>query len=112
MVAYHKPIPGSKDKTMLASGIGAWLEAEKLMHIAFVLPASVLVFWGLGYWVDHLLHQKWVGILGIILGSVAGLTYVIQQAIASEKKSSAQDASDQNAPQKEDDTSLDVENRK
>lgn len=105
-MAYHKPIPRDKDKSLLASGMGAWMEAEKLMHLAFILPASVLVFWGLGVWVDHLLHQKWVGILGIILGSVAGLIYVIQQAIASEKKASAEDAS-----HPEDDTSRDRENR-
>jgi F0F1-type ATP synthase assembly protein I len=110
-VAYHKPIPLDKDRSLLASGMGAWMEAEKLMHLAFILPASVLVFWGLGAWLDHLFHQKWIGILGIILGSVAGLTYVIQQAIAAEKKSAALDASDQNAPQQEEDTSRDPENR-
>jgi F0F1-type ATP synthase assembly protein I len=105
-VAYHKPIPRDKDRSLLASGMGAWMEAEKLMHLAFILPASVLVFWGLGAWVDHLLHQRWIGILGIILGSVAGLTYVIQQAIVAEKKSSAEDAS-----HPEEDTSRDPEHR-
>jgi F0F1-type ATP synthase assembly protein I len=91
LVPYHKPIPGSKDKPPISSGIGAWVEAEKLMNLAFVLPCSVLICWGIGVWVDHLLHQKWIGILGIIVGSVCGLIYVIQQAIAAEKKAAVED---------------------
>jgi F0F1-type ATP synthase assembly protein I len=91
MVPYHKPIPSSKQKPLIVSGIGAWVEAEKLMSLAFVLPSSVLICWGIGAWADHILHQKWIGILGIIFGCVCGLVYVIQQAIAAEKKATLED---------------------
>ena len=91
VVPYHKPIPSSKQKPLIASGIGAWVEAEKLMNLAFVLPCSVLICWGIGAWADHLLHQKWIAILGIIFGGICGLVYVIRQAIAAEKKATAED---------------------
>ncbi|MGA3346260.1 MAG: AtpZ/AtpI family protein [Terracidiphilus sp.] len=84
---FQRPIPESKPPTQGSSALRGYVEAEKLIQLAFVLPGAVVVGWGAGWWADQRLHQHWVAIAGIVFGSIAGLFYVIQQAVASEKKS-------------------------
>lgn len=84
---FHRAIPESKSPTKAAGGLSAYVEAEKLLQIAFVLPSAVLIGWLAGALADHLLHQKWIMIVGIILGSISGLVFVVQTAVAAEKNS-------------------------
>jgi hypothetical protein len=44
-MAFNRFNPSSKSRTGLSSGISGLIEAEKLMQIAFVMPAAVLVGW-------------------------------------------------------------------
>ena len=88
---FHRAIPDSKQPDKSRSGFGAYVEAEKLMQIAFVLPSAVFIGWLGGALADHLLHQKWVVIVGIILGSISGLVFVVQTAVAAEKNSRKED---------------------
>jgi ATP synthase protein I len=88
---FNRSIPASKPRTGLSSGISGLIEAEKLLQIAFVMPAAVLIGWAAGWWLGHLLHQKWIEIAGVVFGCVSGLFYVIQTAIAAEKKTSMGD---------------------
>jgi uncharacterized membrane protein YfcA len=88
---FNRSTPPSKQRTGLASGIGGLVEAEKLMQIAFVMPASVLVGWAAGWWLSHALHQKWIEIAGVVFGCVSGLVYVIQMAVMAEKNTSMGD---------------------
>jgi uncharacterized membrane protein YfcA len=69
------------------------VEAEKLMQVAFVLPTALVICWFLGWWLANHTHQKWMEIAGIVFGCVVGLVYVIQMAIAVEKKTSSGDES-------------------
>lgn len=62
--------------------VGAWVQAEKMIQIALVLPCAALIGWLLGAWLDHLLHEKWIATAGIIFGIVAGLIGAIQMAVA------------------------------
>jgi F0F1-type ATP synthase assembly protein I len=87
-VAYHNPIPETKQPSLASSGMREWVEAEKLINLALVLPSAVLIGWGTGWWLDHALHQKWITVVGIIFGCVAGLVVVVRQAVAAEKKTS------------------------
>ena len=80
---FNRPIPEQKLRTKFSSGIGALVEAEKLMQIALILPCSVLICWLAGAWADSRLHQHWIGIAGIVLGGVSGLVYVVRLALAS-----------------------------
>ncbi|MFY9856190.1 MAG: AtpZ/AtpI family protein [Terracidiphilus sp.] len=89
---FHRAIPESKPPAKSSGGFSAYVEAEKLMQIAFVLPSAVVVGLLLGMGADHLLHQKWIVIVGIILGSISGLVFVVQTAVAAEKKSQNEDA--------------------
>jgi F0F1-type ATP synthase assembly protein I len=84
---FHRPIPDDKPPSKDSGAMRGYIEAEKLIQLAFVLPGAVVVFGGAGWWADQRLHQHWIVIVGIVLGCVAGLFYVIQQAVASETKS-------------------------
>jgi len=88
---FHRPIPDPKQRSGLAGGIGGLIEAEKLMQIALVMPAAVLIGWAAGWWLGNALHQKWIEIAGVVFGCVSGLVYVIQMAVLAEKKTSMGD---------------------
>ena len=63
----------------------SYVEAEKLLQIAFVLPSAVALGAAGGWWLGRLCHQKWMLIAGILLGCAFGLAAVIRQAVAAEK---------------------------
>ena len=67
-----------------ASGSGALntlVQAERLLQIAFVLPAALLIGWGGGALLDRWLHQHWIYIVGLIFGAIAGMVEVVRQAL-------------------------------
>ncbi|MGA2349943.1 MAG: AtpZ/AtpI family protein [Terracidiphilus sp.] len=84
---FNRPIPESKQHAKPVSALGSLIEAEKLGQIAFFLPSAVAVGWGAGWLADHLLHQSWITIAGVILGSVAGLVSMIRMALATKANS-------------------------
>ena len=90
---YNRPIPdpkpGSKQGGKDPGLFSGWVQAEKLLQIAFVLPGSAAIGWLLGAWADRRLHQSWMTIVGILLGSALGLIYTVQMAVAAERSSDA-----------------------
>jgi ATP synthase protein I len=94
-MAFNRFNPPSKPHGGLSGGISGLIEAEKLMQIALVLPAAVIIGWLGGWWLGNTLHQKWIEIAGVIFGCVSGLVYVIQMAVIAEKHTSMGDE-DQN----------------
>ena len=89
---FIRPNPKAKSAAKPVSGLTAYVEAEKLLHIAFVLPASALIGWGAGAWADSCWHQSWIAIVGIVFGCVSGLFYVIRYAMAAEKTSRSENS--------------------
>lgn len=69
------------------SGLSLYVQAEKMLQIAFVLPCALVIGWLLGAWADKWLHQSWMTIGGVILGCVSGLVFVVRMALAAEKSS-------------------------
>jgi len=57
------------------------IKAEKLTQIAFVMPAAVLIGWGIGALLDKWLHTSWIYIVGLIVGAAAGLFEAVRQAL-------------------------------
>jgi ATP synthase protein I len=57
------------------------VKAERLTQIAFILPAALLVGWGVGALLDKWLHQDWIYIVGLVLGAVAGMVEAIRLAL-------------------------------
>jgi hypothetical protein len=80
---FNHPIPEHKPRTKLSTGIGALVEAEKLMQIAILLPSAAFIGWLAGAWADSRLHQHWIGIVGVIFVGISGLVYVVRLAVAS-----------------------------
>jgi F0F1-type ATP synthase assembly protein I len=84
---FHRAIPEQKPPAKASGGFSAYVEAEKLVQIAFILPSAVVIGWVMGWWADNHFHQSWVEIAGAVFGCVAGLTYMIRTALDAEKKS-------------------------
>ena len=47
--------------------------------LAFMLPASALIGYGLGYLLDKEFETTWLYIVGLILGIAAGLVQLVRQ---------------------------------
>lgn len=75
------PTPKPGRKSARSGGLDTLVKAERLSQIAFVLPAAVVIGWGLGALMDYWLHQHWIYIAGLILGSIAGLFEAVRQAL-------------------------------
>ena len=56
------------------------VRAESMVQIALAVPLSTIIGWGLGVWLDHKLHQSWIGIVGLVLGAVAGFVQIVRVA--------------------------------
>jgi ATP synthase protein I len=63
------------------------IRAEKMMQIAFILPAAVLVGWLGGVALDKGLHTHWIYLLGIILGCVAGFIQIFRLVLGNARDS-------------------------
>lgn len=90
--------PDEAPRKKISGGLAAYVQAERLMQIALLLPASVFIGWLGGVWLDHLLHQTWIAVIGILFGGIAGLVYAAQMAMAAAKSSSGEDAPGQDLP--------------
>jgi F0F1-type ATP synthase assembly protein I len=47
--------------------------------LAFMLPASALIGYGLGYLLDKEFETNWLYIVGLVLGIAAGLVQLVRQ---------------------------------
>lgn len=83
---FHRPIPDSSQRGKRSSIIDAIVQAEKMIQIAFVLPCATFIGWLIGLWLDRLLHQSWLAIVGLIFGGISGLVYAIKLAVMTEKQ--------------------------
>jgi F0F1-type ATP synthase assembly protein I len=76
----QKPEP-EKSSISRSESMKLLIKAERLTQIAFVMPAAVLVGWGIGALLDMWLHQHWIYIVGLVLGAAGGLTEAVRQAL-------------------------------
>lgn len=52
-----------------------------MMEVAFLLPCSAFVGWGIGLWLDRTLHQTWISLVGILFGGISGIVYVVRMVV-------------------------------
>lgn len=64
-----------------------WRQIGKYSHLAFVLPASIVVGIAIGAGLDHWLGTTWITLAGLLLGCVAGFFELIRTIVASSKES-------------------------
>ena len=94
MMPYHNPIPEKKQrgnaegtsatgksKEGLGGMMGAWVQADKMIQIAMVLPCAAFICWLPGFWLDRHFHQTWMAIAGVVFGIIAGLVAAIRMAM-------------------------------
>lgn len=55
-----------------------WLLIGRYSQIAFIFPASTVAGWLLGVALDHWLHTKWLYLVGLIIGIIAGFIELIR----------------------------------
>ena len=92
MVPYHRPIPESKTRGRTSGGIfNVWIQAEKMMQIALVLPCATVIGWLAGLGLDRHFHQAWISVVGVVFGGASGLVYAIRLALAADKDPAMQD---------------------
>jgi F0F1-type ATP synthase assembly protein I len=60
-----------------------WLQIGKYSQLAFLFPATTVVGWLLGLGADHLFHTKWLYLVGLILGIIAGFIELIRTVVSS-----------------------------
>ena len=76
------PNPERKSQSSGArDGVNTFVQAERLLQIAFVLPAAVLIGWAGGALLDKWLHTHWIYIVGLLFGAAAGLFEAVRQAM-------------------------------
>ncbi len=79
-MAYNNPKPrvdsttGKPDR----GGMDTLIRAERMTQIAFILPAAVLVGWMAGAGLDKWLHTRWLYVVGILVGVVAGFVQIFR----------------------------------
>jgi ATP synthase protein I len=60
--------------------LGELVTAESMIQLAIALPAGCLIGWLLGSWADRHFHTQWIGVVGIVLGAVAGFLQIFRTA--------------------------------
>jgi ATP synthase protein I len=60
--------------------LGDLVKAESMVQLAIALPAGCLIGWLAGAAVDKHFHTSWVGVVGILLGAVAGFIQIFRTA--------------------------------
>jgi F0F1-type ATP synthase assembly protein I len=59
-----------------------WVQIGRFTQLAFILPAATVVGWLVGTALDGWLHQHWLSIVGLILGTVGGFVELIRTVLA------------------------------
>ena len=80
------PKPGKR-----SGAVDGLVRAERLLQIAFILPAAVVVGWLIGAGLDKWLHQTWIYLPGILLGATAGFIEVFRLVLSNEKAMEKED---------------------
>jgi len=63
-----------------SGALGEVVKAESMIQLAIALPAGCVVGWLLGSWADRAFHQHWIGVVGILLGAIAGFVQIFRTA--------------------------------
>ncbi len=62
------------------SGLQSLVKAESFIQLAIALPAGCVIGWLVGAALDKHFHQHWIGVVGILLGAVAGFIQIFTMA--------------------------------
>ncbi len=63
-----------------SGALGDLVKAESMIQMAITLPAACVIGWLIGAALDKHFHQGWIGVVGILLGAVAGFIQIFMMA--------------------------------
>ena len=55
-----------------------WVQVGRYSQLAFMLPAGTVAGYLLGSLLDRWLHTTWINVVGLLLGTAAGLIELIR----------------------------------
>ena len=61
-------------------GPNDFVKVESMVQLAIALPAACLIGWLAGAAIDKHFHTSWVGLVGILLGAIAGFIQIFTTA--------------------------------
>lgn len=90
--------PKPEKRSGVRSGaVDGLVRAERLLQIAFILPASVFVGWLIGAGLDKWLHRTWIYLPGLVVGAVAGFVEVFHLVLSNERAMEKEDRASRKA---------------
>jgi F0F1-type ATP synthase assembly protein I len=78
----------------------SWVQAEKMIELGITLPIATVLGWLIGDALDKKFHTSWMGIVGLIIGVAAGLTRLVQRAMAIGAEDSGSSGENSDLPRK------------
>jgi F0F1-type ATP synthase assembly protein I len=64
-----------------------WRQFGRYSQMGFILPASAVVGWLIGAWLDRMFKTRWITLTGLLVGCVAGFVELIRSAVKASKES-------------------------
>jgi F0F1-type ATP synthase assembly protein I len=58
-----------------------WVQVGRYSELALMLPAGTVAGWLIGSALDHWLHTSWISVVGLLLGTAAGLMQLIRTVL-------------------------------
>jgi F0F1-type ATP synthase assembly protein I len=62
-----------------------WVQVARYSQLALLLPSCTVMGWLVGTGLDRWLHQSWISIAGLLLGTGAGLFELIRTVLKDNK---------------------------
>jgi F0F1-type ATP synthase assembly protein I len=62
-----------------------WVQVGRYSQLAFMLPAGTVAGYLLGSLLDRWLHTTWIAVVGLLLGTAAGLIELIRTVLRDTK---------------------------
>jgi len=75
------PPPSSPEDRTRDKKQNPWVQVGRYSQLALMLPAGTVVGWLLGSALDRWLHSSWISIVGLLLGSAAGMIELIRTVL-------------------------------
>jgi F0F1-type ATP synthase assembly protein I len=76
------PTPDRKDSDQRNN---VWVQVGRYSQLALMLPCATVVGWLLGSALDRWLHTSWIQVIGLLLGTAAGLVELIRTVLRDTK---------------------------
>ena len=80
------PGPASSSPPKNTGTLQSLVQVEKLVQLGLLIPCATCIGWIAGVGLDHLFHQHWLFIAGLLFGATAGFVQMFRVVLASTKE--------------------------